>query len=172
VSKCETGRLGACRAVTAQCPLSGKFSFWTIVLGPMETEAGGAGAGRIQRLLVGLVSSSLAAREVALSGCADMLVDAAALDVKPAALRRLVGAVLGAYMDSCQVTEKKWRLALEALLVRASGLEGLPFSVLGLVLESFREQHQAQAVSSRWAQSCCFSVYSYGALLSSFFHYS
>ena len=115
----------------------------------METEAGGAGAGRIQRLLVGLVSASLAAREAALSGCADMIVDAAALDVKPAALRRLVGAVLGAYMDSCrQVTEKKWRLALEALLVRASGLEGLPFSVLGLVLESFREQHQAQAVSS------------------------
>ena len=67
--------------------------------------------------------------------------DSTALDIKPQPLRRLTNAVVVAFLDANkQVTEKSWRLSLEALLIRAAGLRDFPFSVHGIILEALQQE--------------------------------
>lgn len=100
----------------------------------------------VARMLLGIGSPLLKLRSSSLGEIGDCLVDSAAQDIKPAALRRLFQAVLYAYADSCkQVTEKSWRLSLLALIGRAATLTDLPFTAHVLVLEMLQDERIANS---------------------------
>lgn len=97
--------------------------------------------GRIAKLLPQLLHSKLNVRTAALGQAADCLVDSIALELKPVPLRKLLRTILTIYLDTYkQVVEKKWRLALQGLLLRSVNIKDLPFSAHDVYLELFQER--------------------------------
>jgi len=97
---------------------------------------------KVKTCLTRLVSPSLRTREAGLEAATSLVLEHAALELKPLALRRLVAAVVIQWMASLSLAgEKRWTQELEgSLLLLATTVEGLPFQVDDLVLELLQER--------------------------------